>query len=443
MTPSTTARVALAVAAVPVVLGVAAVRPAPALAAAPVYDSYSLTALASGVRTAGDVGASGGLVTLDTGSAQVNARLDSSPSAAVLAAPYEPGTLFRTAAGQVNAGAGQVVLDVPDAEAQFPGSQTSGKLETVPPAEGGPASSRGGEASAAAAERSVSGSATGERLVLAGALEVGTSTTSVELVADPDAGTTASVARTTVSRVLVGGVLELRDVIAVAEITTRGDVHTPKASLFVGGASVAGQGVEIADGGVTALGTTLVPGQTVRSLTDQANAALKAAGIQVSTIGTTETSTARDATADTGGVAIRLVTPALPNGIAGNRLEVVVGGAVLTETDALAVPVLEPLPVEVLPPAQGSSFVPPKTTTTVIPGTPGIPGTAGTVPDDSAPVVAAPLTTSAGFLVAGRRMPAAVALAAFAVWQFLSLGTATLYAVVDRRRRTALAEALG
>jgi hypothetical protein len=35
-----------------------------------------------------------------------------------------------------------------------------------------------------------------------------------------------------------------------------------------------------------------------------------------------------------------------------------------------------------------------------------------------------------------------VVLAAFAVWQFLSLGTATLYAVVDRRRRVSLAEVL-
>lgn len=440
MRPATTARVALAAAALPVVFGLVAVRPA--VAQTPVYDSYSLTALASGVRTAGDVGASGGLATLDTGSAQVSARLDSSPSAAVLAAPYEPGTLFRTGVGQVNAGAGQTVLDVPDAEAQFPGAQTAGELETVPPAEGGPVSSRGGEASAKAAERSVSGSATGERLVIAGALEVGASTTSVEMVADPDKGLITAVARTTVSRVLVG-VLELRDVVAVAEVTTKGDVHTPKATLTVGGASVGGQGVSIDEQGVTAVGTTLVPGQTVQGLTDQANAALKAAGIQVTTVGTTETSTARDATADTGGVAIRLVTPDLPNGIAGNRLDVVVGGAVLTETDALALPVLAPLPVVNLPPTDVSAVLPPTTTTTtVLPGTPGIPGTPGTVPAETGPVVAAPPTAPAGLFVAGRRMPAAVALAAFAVWQFLSLGTATLYAVVDRRRRATLAEAL-
>jgi hypothetical protein len=33
---------------------------------------------------------------------------------------------------------------------------------------------------------------------------------------------------------------------------------------------------------------------------------------------------------------------------------------------------------------------------------------------------------------------ASAALAAFAVWQFLSLGTATLYALVERRRRLGL-----
>jgi hypothetical protein len=442
MRPATTARLALAAAALPVVLGVVAVRPADAQTAAPGYESYSLTALAAGARTAGDVGAGGGLATLDTGSASVSARLDSAPSAAVLAAPYEPGTLFRTVVGQVNAGAGEAVLDVPDAEAQFPGAQTSGELETVPPAEGGPVSSRGGQAKAQAAERAVSGTATGERLVVEGALEVGASSSSVELTADPDRGITTATARTTVARVLVAGVLELRDVVASASITTKGDAHVPAAALTVGGASVAGQEVAVSDEGVTAVGTPVLPGQTLQDLTDQANAALEVAGVQVTTVGTTETATARDATADTGGVAIRLVQGDLPNGIPGNRLDVVVGGVVLTETDALALPVPEVLPPLELPPVDTSGGTAPTTTTIFVPGTPGIPGTPGQVPAGAAPTVAAPPTASAGLVVAGQRLPAAVALAAFAVWQFLSLGTATLYAVVDRRRRTSLSEAL-
>ena len=53
--------------------------------------------------------------------------------------------------------------------------------------------------------------------------------------------------------------------------------------------------------------------------------------------------------------------------------------------------------------------------------------------------MALPATRPASVTVAGRRVSAVVALAAFAVWQFLSLGTATLYAVVERRRRIGLA----
>jgi len=44
----------------------------------------------------------------------------------------------------------------------------------------------------------------------------------------------------------------------------------------------------------------------------------------------------------------------------------------------------------------------------------------------------------AGFVLSGRRVSTSAALAAFAVWQFLSLGTATLYALVERRRRLGL-----
>ncbi len=435
MNPATTARIALATAALPLVLGIVAVRPADAQTATG-YSSFSLSAIAAGVRTAGEVGASGGLVTLDTGSGSVSARLDSSPSAAVLAAPYEPGTLFRTGVGQVNAGAGEQVLDVPDAEAQFPGTQTSGSLETVPPAEGGPVSSQGGSAEASASERAAAGSATGESMTVEGVMESGASTSVVSLAADPDAGTTTSTARTTVSRVLVAGVLEIRDVVAVAEITAKGDAHTAVARLTVGGASVAGQEVAITDDGVTAVGAPVVPGQTLQDMTEQANEALGQAGVTVTTLGVTEQASARDAVADTGGVAIEMTTPDLPGGVAGNRVQVVVGGVVLTATDALALPETS-LPPITLPPSTAGGFTPPSTT--FVPGSPGIPGAPGLPVDAPAtgPVVAAPPST---LVVAGRELSASVVLAAFAVWQFLSLGTATLYAVVDRRRRVTLGQ---
>ena len=436
MRPVTTARVALAAAALPLVLGAVAVRPADAQSAPVGYDTYSLTGLAAGARTAGDVGAGGGLATLDTGSGAVTARLDSAPSAAVLAAPYEPGTLFRTVAGQANGGAGQQVLDVPDAEAQFPGTSADSELETVPPASGGPVSSRGGAATARAGELFAEGTATGDALLVQGAVEIGASSSSVELVAAPAKGTTTAVGRTTVARVLIAGVLELRDVVATAQIVAEGDVHLPTASLTVGSASVAGQAVGLTDDGVTALGTPLVPGQTIEDATAQANAALTAAGIEVRTVGTTEEATPRTARADSGGVAISLVTPVLPGGVAGNRLDVVVGGVVLTGTDTPLLPELLPLPPLELPPLETGSGV--STTTTVLPGTPGIPGTAGiAAQQDPGPVVAAPPGAPASLVVAGRSISAIVALSAFAVWQFLSLGTATLYALVDRRRRLA------
>ncbi len=450
MTPAIGARLALLAAALPLVVGVVAVRPAGAQPAPAGYDSYSLSALASGVRTNGVVGASGGLATLDTGSASVRARLDSSPSAAVLSVPYEPGTLFRTAAGQVNAGAGSVVLDVPDAEAQFPGSQTSGELTTVPPAQGGPVSSRGGSATAAASAVSAAGEATGESLTVQGAFETGASTSEVSLEANGPEGRTVSTARTTVSRVLVAGVLELRDVVATAAITATGDTHVPVASLVIGRALVAGQTVELSEQGVTAAGTPLVPGQSIKDATAAANSVLVAAGVTVRTLGGVREADARSATADTGGVAVTVTTATGPGGVGGDELAVLVGGVVLTAVDAPRVPavVLPPrAPLPTAPAALPPVSTPPDSASTFVPGNPGIPGIPGTpaipgpaVPvEAAAPVVAAPPTAApASFVVAGRRLSASVVLAAFGGWQFLSLGTATLYAVVDRRRRATL-----
>jgi hypothetical protein len=75
------------------------------------------------------------------------------------------------------------------------------------------------------------------------------------------------------------------------------------------------------------------------------------------------------------------------------------------------------------------------TTTTFVPGTPGAPGGAGVTP----PQVLGPVA-QAGFVVHGRPISAQTALIGFAGWQFLSLGTATLYGFVERRRRLALLE---
>jgi hypothetical protein len=194
---------------------------------------------------------------------------------------------------------------------------------------------------------------------------------------------------------------------------------------------VAGQAVAIDQDGVHAVGTPLVPGKTVADATAQANAVLKNAGVEVHATEAVHTATTRSAAADTGGVVITVATPDLPGGVAANRLTVVVGGVSLTETDEPTAPVLA-LPAITTPATGPAPGAPAVTTTTVLPGTPG---SAAVAP---APAVAAPQLASAGFTVAGRRLSAAAALAAFAMWQFLTLATATLYALVERRRRLGL-----
>ena len=437
MNPRRVVAAALVASALPVVLGLVAVRPAgaaapvPPAAVSPAYDQYGLTALASGVRTEGTVGNAGGLVTLDTGSAYVIGRLDASPSAEVLAAPYEPGTLFRTVAGQVNAGAGEVVVDVPDAEAAYPGDGKA-SLTTVPSQSAGPLTTGGGAAAAEATERTAKGSATGTASAITGVLQTEGSVSEVSMQVLPDTAKAVSSATTRVSRVLVAGVLELRDVVATASLTADGDRHEAAAGLTVGGAFVGGQAVTIDEDGVRAAGTLLVPGQTITGATDQINAVLTGAGVEVHATEVVRSTTSRSAAADSGGVVITVVTGDLPGGVAANTLTVTVGGVSLTETDTLSVPPLD-LPVATGPVTAPVTGAPGITSTVTVPGTPGSPGSVAAGP---APTIA---IAPAAFTVAGRAVSAAAALAAFAVWQFLSLGTATLYALVERRRRMGLA----
>ena len=437
MNPRRVVAAALVASALPVVLGLVAVRPAvaasPVSAAAPgpAYDQYGLTALASGVRTEGTVGNAGGLVTLDTGSAYVVGRLDASPSAEVLAAPYEPGTLFRTVAGQVNAGAGEVLVDVPDAEAAYPGDGKA-SLTTVPGQTAGPLTIGGGAASAEATASSAKGSATGSASSLTGVVQTEGSTSEISMAVLPDTAKAVASATTRVSRVLVAGVLELRDVVATASLTADGDQHEAVAGLTIGGAFVNGQAITIDQDGVRAAGTVLVPGQTVAGATDQVNAVLQNAGVQVHATGSVRSTTARSAAADSGGVVITVATSDLPGGVAANALTVTVGGVSLTESDSLLLPPVD-IPVATGPVSAPVTGSPAITSTTTVPGTPGTPGSVVAGPPPT--VAIAP----AAFTLAGRSLSAAAALAAFAVWQFLSLGTATLYALVERRRRLGLA----
>lgn len=419
---------ALVAAVAPTALVLVTGRPVAAAAATP-FDDFSLTAIVAGARTAGDVGASGGLVTLDSGSGWVQASLDGSPSAFVRAAPYEPGPLIRTVVGQVNDPAGQTVLSVPDAEAAFPG-EARGDLALVAETSAGPLVVSGGSATARAAEQAASGTSTGASLTIPGLVVVDGSTSSVTLAGDKAKGSATASARTAVGRVTIAGVLELRDVVATASVSASGSTHKAEAHLSIGTMSVADQEVGFTDDGLVVANTPVLPGTTIAQATDAANAALAAAGISVQVSAALRHTGPHEAAADTGGVRITVATPDLPAGVAANRFEVVLGGASLTETDVAATPPIDS-PAD---PGTDTGPVgqPPTTTTTVIPGTPGTP--------PSVPPAVAP-TVAASYEVLGRRFGAMAALAAFGVWQFLTLGSVTLYSLVDRRRRLALLEA--
>jgi hypothetical protein len=417
------------------VAGLASLLPVAALLlASPVeagttgYEQVTATALVAGVRTEGSVGASGGLVTLDGGSAQVSLSLDGD-SATVRSAPYEPGGLVRTVVGQANTSAGEQVLDVPDAEATYPGTPRSSSVETVPGTSAGPVAVVGGTASANAGPGTARGTAEGSSFAVVGALTVGASTSEVTATVDQDAGRATQSARSSVGSVDVAGVLHLSDVVATGKVTADGQTHTAAQALTIGGADVGGQAVAIGNDGVTAVGTPLLPGDTLADATEQANAVLAAAGISVRTVGGHAVHDQRSAVADTGGVLITLTQDVA--GLGANTLTVVLGGLALTETDSPAlVSVVDPCAaLGGCSGAVGTPGAPATTTTTFLPGTPGLPGAGG---------VASPQVLSdqpVAYVLAGRRFTARTALLGFATWQLLSLGLPTLYALVERRRR--------
>ena len=421
----------------PLLLALAFVRPVSA-AGDPVYDQASLTAIAAAGRTDGVVGASGGLVTLDTGSAYVSASLDSSPSAAVVAAPQEPGTLFHTVAGQANGAAGQTVVGTFEAEARYPGD-TSGSFSAGDPTDNPPVYLGTANASAKVTPTSAKGLAQAARYSIAPLLDIGPGTSAVNMATDVEKGTATADATVSVSDVELLGVLKIQSVVGTAKTTADHDTHTATQSLVVTGATVSGQQVGITNDGVVAAGTPLVPGTTLSQATDSVNKALASAGIvSVHTLGGLAKHTDRSADADTGGLQIVLRSPDLPAGVSANTLTITLGGVALTELDALAVP---SIPLVVPPLGPVTPVQPPSTVTTVIPGTPSVPGTVPP-PAEQQPQVAGP-AQAAAFEVRGRRISDKTALLAFAGWQILSLGTATLYGFVERRRRlVALGRAL-
>jgi hypothetical protein len=403
-----------------------ALRPVDAAPAAP-FGTFGVTVTSAAVRTAGDVGASGGLVTLGTGTAFTSARLDAAPSSYALASPVEPGPVVRAVIGTVNTDAGQTVLSVSEAESAYPGN---GKASSAyaPPTAAGPVSVVPGTADSTAGPHLARAATTGSGLTVSGVLDGARLASSSSVTGTDTAGTAASTGTSTVGHLGVAGVLSLEDVVAHATVTEVGSRTTAAATLTVGGASVAGVPVTIDADGVHAAGqgTGLGPLQDAQAQVDRA---LAAAGLDVHAVAVTRTVTGRSGYADSGGIVIRLVTPGVdPAGLPGNDVTITVGKVTATGTSEALVP---PIPLPPLPVAGGPAAPPTTTTTTVVDGglLPSTPTAGG-----PAPLVASPRS----YVVAGHRVSAVAAFAAFAAWQLITMAMTTLYALADRRRRAAV-----
>lgn len=415
----------LAVAMLPAATALTMVRPVQAAGTAG-FGSFGLTVSAAAVRTEGVLGASGGLVTLDSGTAFATGRLDAGPSAYALAAPVEPGTLARTLVGTVNTEAGTTVLTVPDAESAYPGNGSAGTAY-APAQTAGPLTVSPGPASSSAAPGRASATTTGAAFAVTGGGAGERLAATALLTGDAATGQGEALGTSRVGALDVAGTLLLHDVVATARVTVTGGSPVATATLTVGSATVAGVPVTVDEDGVHAAGqgTGLGPLQDAQ---DQVDEALAAAGLSVRAVGVTRTVEGRAGYADTGGLRIVLRTPDLPGGVAANALTLTVGAVSVTGTSTAAAP---PLDLGPLPDA-GQPGLPPTTSTVTL-------TTGGAALPPAAPPAVSPAPALAGasgqLLVAGHAVPAAAALAAFGVWQLLTLSTTTLYAVVDRRRR--------
>jgi hypothetical protein len=382
----------------------------------PHIATFATTVIAGGVTSSGTVGASGGLVTVDSASAYIRARLDSGPSSSVLADPLEPGALVRTLIGQT---VGQQTLPVPAAEAQYPG-QGSATNAVVPASAAGPLSVGAGSAGADAGPESATGQTSASTYSLSGVFEGSGSSSSAKLRRRGDnlsADSTSAVAGLTVA-----GLLTVANVSGSASITVSGGRRASAAGVTVGSASVGGVPVTIDGDGVHVASQTLVPLGPVQQTTEQVNQQLTAAGIAVHVLSAVQSVTPTGAVADSGGMVITVNSPPLPGGVAQNTLTIYIGRVVETESDSPQLPVA----AEIFPP-----LAPPQTTTIVTSGDLGVPAAtgAGSAPSITSNLLARTVT------IAGQRLSAVEILLAFALWQLLSMGGPTLTTLVRRRRR--------
>jgi hypothetical protein len=413
---------ALSVSTVPTVVVLLATR---ADAAPAVFGQFALTSVVRATATGGNIGASGGLTPLDSGSASVDASLDNSPTAMVLARPVEPGTTFATVASQIPPEA--PVPPVPQAQAGFPGKTTT---STVSPAPGTTATATVTSASAVGSAQSAGGEG--------GAATLGATTASTGLVATGAGHAVSAVADAFASGFDVAGVLVVRGVRGHAQIAvTAGGKRTATATTTVASMTVLGQAVTVDDSGLHASGTTVPLGPTLQQLTAAANSALSAAGISVSLAAPIHSVAISHATADSGGLQVTIKTAEVGTAtVPANVATVTLGRVQLSESDAPSTDAGTPF----LPTDPGVSG---PTGTTGVPGTTGIPGgagqtvTIGGVPAALPPAVAGgpppAIAQSRALRIAGHRISGPAALAALGGWQALTLGGATFALLALRR----------
>ena len=445
----------LAMALLPAVSALALVRP---VAAVTPLGFYALTYSATAVAPEGEIGAGGGLLPLDGGAPLVRGRVESAPSSASVAASVEPGTLFTTVAGVGNTEAGEEVVATPTrAEALYPGSP-EGSANQFGPEEAGPLSVGMGTALAQARLHAATGRAELSTYRLSGGeassralaaqltalrvrypaaatvrtaesdgamLAVDGASAFGQAIATPDQGGLAVEARAAVADVRVADQILIRGVAGRAAVTVRDGRRTPQSALEIGAASVGPFPVTITPAGVTFTEQT-VPAAQAQELSAAINQALAAAGVSMRLEPARTASGAGSAEADSGALRIAIQTPS-DGGIPANTVGVALGRVSVTSADeAPAAIVGEERPGFLpAPPSAPVNFG------TVGPVTQS--GPLATAPAVDAPAVAEPRT----ILVAGRAVPATAALAAFAVWQLLSLSTSTLAAIALRNREGA------
>lgn len=432
--------VPLAVLAVlPAVSALLLVRPAPAAGQSPAFGLYSMTVAAAATSATGDIGAGGGLTPVDSGTPVVRGRLDSSPTASMVAAPVEPGTLFRTGAALANNEVpGQEPLQVPTAESAHPGGPREDRVSASGEAEDGAVPSTAATARTSAGERAIDGAAEAAQQDLTGdgtVLRQSQVRASADATASPDDGTLLATATSHAASITVAEVLTFEDVAGHATLRFADGEVTAEAATTFGGISVAGTPVSLADDGVTvAEDAPLLPGQEAATLEDQVNAVLEAAGIQVEPLSPVREGGPRSGRADSGGVKVSIMTPS-SGAVPANVLDVVIGRAAVTmSTEPAPEPVALP-PMDApaatdatgpLPGTSGPVDAPAAGTTSPV-DPPSASGPADPEVAEPAPEVA-PTDEEPSVLLAGRRIPRRMALGLLGGWQLLSLSTCTLAA---------------